>query len=425
MEGVAASLDITPSRLLPTACHGPFDVPSEWVGFRFEANILALRDTGGIFVLVSLDWFYGSANLRDRILDRCAGRLQEISLFVAASHAHTSPATDSSKVGFTKVDDAYVRATEHAIADRVASLLSAPDWQPVSLRFASTPCDCSVHRRRIIWRLGRHGLKRVMALHPNPKGPRDRELRLIRVENTRGGITAIVWGISCHPTEWPRLRELSSDYPGGVRETLRAHFERNVPVLFLQGFAGDLRPPAIGRWGRSGSLLCRLVDFALTFVNGPEFVGFSQRGYRQWFMNIAACATRAAYAAGAQPTMKPALAAHRSSMLLSTLGLSGRISELTVHCLQLAADFKLLGLSAEVCWEYVDLAKGMFPSGTVWPVGYIDYVFGYLPTEAMLSEGGYEVTGFRRAFGITGEFIGNLGERIRVLLSTVYVSGDC
>jgi hypothetical protein len=74
-------------------------------------------------------------------------------------------------------------------------------------------------------------------------------------------------------------------------------------------------------------------------------------------------------------------------------------------------------ISAEVCWEWAELVQRAFPGKTIWPVGYIDRVFGYLPTQAMLPEGGYEITGFQRSFGITGEFIANLDEIITKSIS--------
>src|SRR3990172_2864688 len=123
LEAIAASVDITPSRLLPAACNGAFNTPSQAVALPFEANILALREHGHTLVIISLDWFFASPGLRACILDRCAGRLDDASLFVAASHAHTSPATDATKVGFSAVDEAYVTAVENGVANRVDDLL--------------------------------------------------------------------------------------------------------------------------------------------------------------------------------------------------------------------------------------------------------------------------------------------------------------
>ncbi len=418
MEAVATSVDITPSRLLPTACHGPFNTPAREIALPLEANVLALREDGRTLVIVSLDWFYASPGLRACILKRCEGRVDEASLFVAASHAHTSPPTDRTKVGFSAVDEAYLASVENAIAERVNQLLVSEKWEMARLRYAAVPCDCAIHRRRRVWKVKRFRIQQGISFYPNAEGPRDRELRLLRVEDESGRLLCVMWGISCHPTEWPRLGELSSDYPGGVREALRATFGRELPVLFLQGFAGDLRPPAVGRWMKNGPWSQRLLLLASSFVNGPCFAGFTPQEYEAWQAGIIRAAQQAtAQAAGAEP-LKTRLAVHRNGVALSTLGLSGETPALTVHWFDLAERLRVVGISAEACWEYADLLKRAFPGKTVWPVGYIDSVFGYLPTQSMLREGGYEVTGFREAFGIKGEFVANLEQIVKELVQS-------
>jgi hypothetical protein len=418
MEVVTASVDITPSQLLPTACHGPFNAPSERIVFPFEANIVAFRENGHTLVVVTLDWFFASPGLRARILERCAGRLDDASLFVAVSHAHTSPATDRTKVGFSKVDEPYVASAENAIANTIDEILRSGDWTPARLRFTTTACDCAIHRRRRIWRYDGQCIRHMVSMYPNQLGPRDRELRLLRVEDEAGKLLSVVWGVSCHPTEWPRIRELSSDYPGIVRCALQAHVGVNLPVLFLQGFCGDSRPPAIGRWRRTGPWIKRLLLFTNTLVNGPCFNGFSPEEYDGWQSSIVACATRAVDEAANAPLLATKLVPHRTSLALSTLGLSGETDAVTFHWFDLSEQLRVTGISAEPCWEYTQLMNRAFPAKTIWPVGYIDSVFGYLPTQSMLCEGGYEVTGFRKGFGIKGEFVGNLEEVVEGLVSS-------
>jgi len=376
-----------------------------------------MREHGHTLVIVSLDWVFASPGLRACILDHCAGRLDNASLFVAASHAHTSPATDPTKVGFSDVDEAYVTWAEKAIADCVNEVLSG-HWSPARLRYTTTTCDCAVNRRQQIWRPKGLWLGRAVSAHPNDAGPRDRELRLLRVEDEDGQLLSVVWGVSCHPSEWPGIGELSSDYPGGVRLALRQHYGRELPVLFLQGFCGDLRPPATGRWRRSGTLPRRLVLLASSVVNGPGFTSFTPDEYQRWANGIVASALRGAEEAAHSPPLGTKLVLHRSSLALSELGLSGETADLTCHWFDLTEGLRVVGISAEVCWEYTHLVQRAFPAKTIWPVGYIDDVFGYLPTQSMLSEGGYEVTGFRQPFGISGEFVSNLEDVVASLVSS-------
>lgn len=416
MEAVAASVDITPARLLPTACHGPFNTPSEGIALPFEANMIALRENGVILVVVSLDWIFTSPGLRSRILERCEGTLADTNLFVAASHAHTSPATDRTKIGFSAVDNAYLARSEGIIADAVNELLRSAKWTNAKLRYAGVPCDCCVQRRRKILQYAAGRIQRKVARYPNKEGPRDRELRLLRVEDEAGNLLSVIWGVSCHPTDWPRLRELSSDYPGAVRQALRIQVGRDLPIVFLQGFCGDLRPPSIGLWRRTGPWHRRFLLLANTLVNGPCFAGFTATEYQAWQSGITECARKGLAESANAPALATNLAFRRSSVPLSSLGLSGEISTITCHWFDLAEQLRVTGISAEPCWEYMQMVQRIFPGKVIWPVGYIDNVFGYLPTRAMLSEGGYEVTEFRKRFGINGEFVQNLEEVIEKLV---------
>jgi hypothetical protein len=374
--------------------------------------VLGLRENGQTLVIVTVDWFYASPGLRERILCRCAGRLDEAGLVVAASHTHTSPNPDRTKIGFSKVDPEYVEWAEDAIANRVDEILCKGEWHPVRLRFTTTACDCSIHRRRKIWWPRRLPFRRVVSIFSNATGPRDRELRLLRVENQDNSLFAVIWGVSCHPTDWPRYRELSSDYPGGVRQALRTRIGVELPVLFLQGFCGNLRPPSIGRWPRRGTWRSRVLAFASIVLNGPSFVGFTAREYTKWMDSIAKSAKEALDQAAQTHPLVTKLLIRRASIPLTALGLSGEVGQVTFHSFDLDENLRFVGISAEVCWEYAALINGAFAGKTIWPVGYIDNVYGYLPTKAMLAEGGYEVRGFMKPFGIKGEFVANIDEII-------------
>jgi hypothetical protein len=417
MEAIATSLGITPAQHLAAACHGPRDVPSARVAVPLEANVLGLRENGQVLIVVSVDWFYASPGLRERILSQCAGRLDGAGLVVAASHVHTSPNPDRTKIGFSKVDLEYVAWAEDVIADRVEELLRKGEWHPARLRFTSQACDCAIHRRRKAWSLGRSGFRRAVSIFPNAAGPRDRKLRMLRVEKQDGSLLAVMWGVSCHPTEWPRYGELSSDYPGCVRQAIRMRLGAEVPVIFLQGFCGDLRPPSIGRWPRRGTWRGLVMTFVSVVLNGRSFVGFTAREYARWMANIVKSAEEALNQAGHAPPLATKLSIRRSAVDLSALGISGEIGQVTFHWFDLDEELRVVGISAEVCWEYAGLIESAFPGKTIWPVGYIDSVYGYLPTKAMLAEGGYEVSGFMRPFGIEGSFVADIDETIIKSLS--------
>src|SRR5215472_6815289 len=98
-----------------------------------------------------------------------------------------------------------------------------------------------MNRRRRIWRPKGSWLRHIVSLHRNPVGPRDRELRLLCVEDEAGRLLSVIGGVPAIRQNGRKSRELSSDYPGFVRQALRAHLGGELSVLFLQGFCGDLR----------------------------------------------------------------------------------------------------------------------------------------------------------------------------------------
>ena len=63
---------------------------------------------------------------------------------------------------------------------------------------------------------------------------------------------------------------------------------------------------------------------------------------------------------------------------------------LSFHLAMLGDELVVLGMSAETVVEYAAQIRAMFPGKMVVCVGFIDGVCGYLPTSAMLKEGGLE-----------------------------------
>src|SRR5260370_7860590 len=85
---------------------------------------------------------------------------------------------------------------------------------------------------------------------------------------------AIIWNYACHPTDFPEFLQVSPEFPGIVRSRLRSEFG-DIPILFLQGFAGDVRPPFSGRsTGIMGVLRRDLV--------GPQFRKPPHPQWEEW-----------------------------------------------------------------------------------------------------------------------------------------------
>src|SRR5207302_1899845 len=85
---------------------------------------------------------------------------------------------------------------------------------------------------------------------------------------------------ACDPVGFPARTKVSADFPGVVRRALRDAHGAELPVLYLQGFAGDVRPRETGATTRFARRLVELVV-------GPLFAPFSTAQYAAWAGGLA------------------------------------------------------------------------------------------------------------------------------------------
>jgi hypothetical protein len=69
-------------------------------------------------------------------------------------------------------------------------------------------------------------------------------------------------------------------------------------------------------------------------------------------------------------------------------------------------------MSAEVCDPYHAILSDLVPQGTI-VSGYLDHVFGYLPSNTQAREGGYEGGGYFYNFTLEGELHKELQAPVR------------
>ena len=208
-----------------------------------------------------------------------------------------------------------------------------------------------------------------------------------------------MWSYACHPNIYPSKSSVSADFPGAVRACVRAAMRADVPVLFFQGFGGDLRPAVYGRTRN-------LRERCLRFINRGSFGQLTLQECRGWGESLG----REVVATMARAAAKPLgqLEVREASVPLSQL-IAGCASDrvIALRRLTLAPDVHLFFVSAEVVCEYALWLRSEVGAGIICAVGCAAGVFGYLPTQQMIAEGGYESAGFFRSFGLCGSFNGD------------------
>jgi hypothetical protein len=325
--------------------------------------------------------------IRQGILGRLAGKLTDRELFLVASHTHLAPGTDARLPVMGTVDRSYVEY----VTDQIGGLLEGVLRQTprrASVRFGRSVAAHSVNRRQ--WCLAPAmripPLRRVMWWHPNPAGPNDQRVRVFGlVTGPDAAPAGFLWNYACHAVGSWDLSAVSADFPGGVREAIRRIAGADIPVVFLPGFGGNVRPFILDRFPKSPLRLLHRI------VNGPIFGKFDADSWDRWNSSFADVVA-SAWAGSTALDAVSRIASYRFTQPLSEL-MDGEVDDrpLNYHLVALGDSHVFVGISAEPMIEYVAGVEKLFPGRAVVPIGYMDGVCGYLPTSEMLDEGGVEI----------------------------------
>ncbi len=398
LRAAAARTDITPWVPCPLA--GFVGRPASFTGTSsgLEANAVVFREESGRCALIlTLDTLFIGPRLYSSLTEHFSSahgqRVDD--LFLLASHTHFAPSLDHRKPALGRVDSDYLAFVVEKCRDLIDQVMRKPT-QPLRIRTSRGASDAAINRR-LYWpypHFHRHrlvGPQCVMA--PNPGRPTDRTITTFVIETQTGEPIALFWHFACHPTGFPLQLNLSAEYPAVVRDGLRRRYGSDLPVLFFQGFAGDLRP----RIAETRPALRRAFISALA---GPSFNTFTPEGWQSWADALASDVLRT-FESGKSAVETPAgIFSASSSVDLERLVTEEKDNrDVRFQRLRLAPSLDIVAVGAE---PLVGLQAFVPMQGAI-SVGYLGDVFGYWPTDADAADGGYEANLYIPAFGLRGE----------------------
>ena len=177
----AASVCITPENPLRMAGYGGRKDPAEGTEQDLFAKSLAIQDRDGNRVVIfTMDLIGVIERLRTAVAEQVEEKYQlpPHALLMNASHTHCGPA--------------YHRDDAKAYADRLAQSLadlvgqSLEGLQPATLSYAHARCAFAMNRRTPT----SSGFRN----HPNPDGPVDHTVPVLRVARADGELRAVLFG---------------------------------------------------------------------------------------------------------------------------------------------------------------------------------------------------------------------------------------
>lgn len=397
-----ARVDITPEEPLRLSGYGSRTEPFEGVDESLFVRAMVLRAgaEGKPHVLVSVDTIGFPAALTNAIHARLEKRhgLARSRFVVCCTHSHTAPhvARGLDNLFAKPLDEDERRATaaytdrlEEAVVRAVGVALE--DLSPGRLFVTTGRVDFARNRRVL-----ENG--KWTGFGENPRGPVDHSLPVLHVTDPTGRRTrGIVYGYACHCTTFGgEHNRVNGDWAGYASKQLEAEYDECVALCTI-GCGADANPErdrdraleiARSQGSKIRAEVVRLLEGRTTEVTAPPTASFgyaglpidrpSEEDLREELKNT-----------------RPQVRRHAEEML-DIRRRMGRLPEtypMPVQSWRFGDELSMVFLGGEVCVDYAHrIQRELARDGrTVWVNAYANDVFGYVASERMRDEGGYEV----------------------------------
>jgi len=415
-----ARTDITPKGNVWMAGYASRDHAAEGAIHPLWAKALVIEDQRGQRVaIVATDLIGFGREVSDaagvQIHKRTGIKRERIVL--SCSHTHCGPVIrDCAPVAY-KLDkkqqaavDAYTLELEEMLGRLVANACSA--IRPAKLAFGRAKASFAVNRRSL--------RKDKYVISPNPNGPVDHGVPVLRVSDQNDRLLAVMFGYACHNTT-TSVYQFNGDYAGFAQIAFEAAHP-NVMGMFVIGCGGDSNPNPRGTLElaeQHGKALAAAVDRVLAGkmqpLSGPLTVGFDRVDLP--FVD---------------PPSKEELLKRRgkgnvyqqrlTEVLLKRIAEKGSLESsypCPVQVIRFGDDLSLVALPGETVVDYALRLGKEFEGRRLWIAGYCNEVFAYLPSERVLAEGGYEGGDAMVYFGWHGPFQPGVEDRVVGLVKTL------
>lgn len=386
----AAAVDITPEGPVWMAGYGNRNKPSEGVAQRLYAKALAIEDTAGArMVFVTLDLIGVPRPVREAVERQSGERhgLRPESILLNASHTHSGPSPYGRGVGdaaFVAKADAYGRALEGKIVQVIGDALSHSE--PAVMHYTRARAGFAMNRRLPVGTEIRNS--------PNPDGPVDHDVPVLRVTGRDGNLKAILFGYACHNTV-TGFYTINGDYAGYAQAYLQ-EARPGVVALFMMGAGGDQNPyprhVSLEQSAQHGRTLANAVEAALSVVTQRPVLGPLRSAYGYAELDFADTGR-----ADLERRSRSRNTAERTRAeeLLKKLDAGEPLPKsypCPVQVVHFGTDLTLAAIGGETTVDYSLRLKRELGTGraAVWVAGYSNDGFGYLGSRRVIIEGGYE-----------------------------------
>jgi hypothetical protein len=415
MRAGVARVDITPRGPIWMSGYASRNHPSEGVRQNLWARALVIEAApGGRVAIVTTDLVGLPAEVTTEVAARARRQfgIERARLLLNSSHTHTGPVVWPALAAMfdgPPAEEAKLRDYAARLVDDLVSVIgkAIADLSPAEVAYGFGEVGFAINRREPT----ATGVK----IGVNPSGPGDHEVPILRVSGPGGRVRAILFAYACHNTTLGGdFYQLSGDYAGFAEARLESDYP-GATALFMELCGGDQNPNprnTLVLAEQHGEALAgevrRVLAASLSAVRGPLRVAYVVTSLPF------APRQRAEYEADLKDPKASGSLVRRARKTIDAIDSGHPVRDVSypVQAIRFGRDLTLLALGGEVVVDYDLRAKREYPGEPLMVAGYSNAVMGYIPSERILREGGYEAVDNLIYYGQPGPFAPGVEARV-------------
>ena len=411
--GVARAV-ITPNEYMWMAGYAARDKPADGMLHDLWAKALALEDAhGNRSLLITTDIIGFDRDLSLSICNRLENeyQLERRNIILSSSHTHSGPVINSNLYGiyppFDEQQKKQLEQNQRFIEDQI-SLIAGRAFNslaPARLSSGVGIARFAVNRRENNW-------NDELLFQPDIKGPSDHAVQVIKIDDAGGYPLAVLFGYSCHAT-CLSINKWSGDYPGFAQIELEKAYP-GLTAMFFAGFGADQNPIPHGGIPQAEQYGKELAIAVKTVMKEPVKVLTSsiQTSYKEIELDLAPPPDNEELdnliENGAD--WQKSWAKKIKEKIASGEELQSSYPYYPIQSWKLGEQ-TLVILGGEVVVDYVFKLRGIFGNDLM-IMAYANDVLGYIPSERILEEGGYEGKTSMWVYGHRGTWVPGIEDKV-------------
>ena len=423
-----AKLDITPQQSVRLSGYGSRTQPTSVVATPLHTRCLAIQDhSKATHLLIAIETIGLPSEMTREITQRIEQehKIPRERIVVCSTHTHCAPALGKQLNNIFKEplneeeQTAASQYCDYLVSQTLAAANRAIDsLQPANVSFVRGQVNFASNRRVLAdgkW----------TGFGVQKDGPVDHQLPLIKITDREQQLIGLVFNYACHCTTLGgTYNEVNGDWAGYASRILEQSYPGSISLCTI-GCGADANPNPRGQLSDAithGQTLAdeiqRLIKEPSDELHGPLVSSFD---YASLSFELPTREELTERLTADDPQTQ-----RHAQQQLHVLEQHGRLPAtypLPVQSWKFATQLGMVFVGGEVVVDYAHRLRRELDQPHLWVTAYANDVMGYVPSERMIDEEGYEYSRSGIYYGIPGPWASGTEDALVAKIMDIYLNG--